>query len=256
MRGLALAETGAGMVELDYSSRSSAFKESRNIVPESMSPAYFSDHPQQPSLVRHGTLLSACATPERHTAELKSILGNANSRLKPGASIPITLDQNQDRLATCLEQAKPRARVEVDIALENNVCVQGSYLKGHIKIRIRNRNKKEHPVLIAGGKIRVIGFECVKNESDRNTFYMCSASLSQVSTAANSMYFTCEDEEGFAQPKTGVHVLPFSMLLALEGEVGNSKGVISSHAGAALRYIAMLLVAHLSPPSACLLISM
>ncbi|KAJ7597496.1 hypothetical protein C8J56DRAFT_772996, partial [Mycena floridula] len=194
--------------------------------------------PVNPTLSRHGTLLTVGASPARNVAELKSILGNANSRLKAGAAILLPPGQLSSA-ETSLEQAKPRARVEVDISLQSNSCVQGGYLGGHVKIRVRKRSKKEAAVKLAGGKVRVIGFECI-NESHRHMFYQCSAALSEVTTTSDQMLSGLPDAEGFAFVHEGIHALPFAMFLPVEGD--SSKGVFPSYSGAAVRYIVMVSV--------------
>ncbi|KAF9074825.1 hypothetical protein BDP27DRAFT_1380934 [Rhodocollybia butyracea] len=185
-------------------------------------------------LSRHGTLLTANATPSRKAAELKSILGNANARLKPGASI-LPAGAMSSMESTSLEQAKPRARVEVDVIPETNIFVQGGYINGTVKIRIRPRTKTESGALISDGKIRVVGFECIQNEEKRHTFYQQSLPLSEASPFAQYLFNSPPDNEG-------VHVLPFCMYLMLGGGEGTPKGTIAPHAGVAVRYIIMMYV--------------
>lgn len=256
MRGLLRAEIGDSMVTLDIREQGSGFLKGQRIAADSVSPCLgqetsssslpndtrrMSDR-QSAVLSRHGTLLSVGGTPGRNTAELKSLLGNVNSRLKPGAVLLPTPGQSsrESEEMTSLEQAKLRARVEVDIILESNVCVQEGYLKGHVKVRVRKRAKNESTVMISGGKIRIIGFECIQNENERHTFYQFSAPLSEVARSVHGMYESPEDDEGFAQAKEGIHIIPFAMILPLEGGIGNPKGVMRTHSGLSLRYIAML----------------
>lgn len=256
MKGLLQAENGEAMVELDAGNGTSGFKQGSRIIPESLSScpsslcsSGFSSSvigpewsPDKASLSRHGTLLSTNATPSRNAAELKSVLGNANARLKPGASlVPIGALSSVE--STSLEQAKLRARVEVDVIPETNIFVQGGYLNGTVKIRIRERLRKESGVLISDGKLRVVGFECIQNEEKRHTFYQQSVFLSSASPTSESLYNSPSDNEGFYTAKEGVHVLPFSMYLALEGGEGSPKGTIGrSHGGIAVRYILMMYV--------------
>ncbi|KAJ3998523.1 hypothetical protein F5050DRAFT_1567041, partial [Lentinula boryana] len=196
---------------------------------------------EKAALSRHGTLLTANATPSRNAAELKFILGNSNARLKPGAStVPVGSFSSAD--STSLEQAKARARVEVDVIPETNIFVQGGYIHGKVKIRIRPRARTESAVLISDGKIRVVGFECIQNEEKRHTFYQQSVSLSDASPLAELLLDSPPDNEGFYAAKEGVHALPFSMYLTLEGGEGTPKGTISPHAGIAIRYIVMISV--------------
>ncbi|KAF5388601.1 hypothetical protein D9757_004665 [Collybiopsis confluens] len=144
--------------------------------------------------------------------------------------------------ATFLEQAKPRARVEVDVIPATSIFVQGSHVNGTVKIRIRPRSRSESKVLISDGKIRVVGFECIQNEEKRHTFYQQSVLLSEASPSAETLYSSPPDNEGFYSAQDGVHVLPFSMYLVLEGGEGTPKGTISPHAGIAIRYILMISV--------------
>lgn len=168
MRGLLLAETGGGMVEHDIT-QGHGFKQGQHILVDTLSPGYpprshrdtrQSDEMTQPGLFRHGTLLSSGVSPARNAAELKRVLGNGNNRLKPGASL-LPADTYVDETLTektSLEHAKARARVEVDIWLDSDICAQGGHLNGRIKIRVRPRGKKEGSVMLAGGKLRAVGF--------------------------------------------------------------------------------------------------
>ncbi|KAF5368598.1 hypothetical protein D9758_002251 [Tetrapyrgos nigripes] len=249
MRGLLQAETGGSMVQRDVCDAISGYREGSSILPETMSPCARNEvtrqwsvivAEEQSSLARHGTLLTANAPPGRNAAELKSILGNSNARLKSGATVlsgpPVGCGTVE---ATTLEQAKLRARVEVDIVPESNVLVQGGFLNGVVKIRIRSRSRRESAILISSGKLRVIGFESIQNEDHRYTFFQQSALLTDVTKAFDQIFVSPADQEGFREPREGVHVLPFSMLLPLQAETGAPKGVISPHGGVALRYIAM-----------------
>ncbi|KIK70693.1 hypothetical protein GYMLUDRAFT_287717 [Collybiopsis luxurians FD-317 M1] len=247
MQGLLLAEKGEAMVELVAGNGTSGFKEGTRINPGSITPRRHTfsamEHGrsfEKTSLSRHGTLLSSNVTPGQNAAELKSLLGNSNARLRPGASIaPLNALSSE---STSLEQAKRRARVEVDVIPETNVFVQGGYINGAVKIRIRPRSKTESGILISDGKIRVVGFECILNEEKRHTFYQQSALLSEASPAAISLYDSPPDNEGFYAAKDGVHVFPFSMYLTLEGGEGAPKGTLPPHAGIAVRYILMISV--------------
>ncbi|KAJ7631049.1 hypothetical protein FB45DRAFT_1152847 [Roridomyces roridus] len=186
-------------------------------------------------LSRHGTLLSAGASPVRRAAELKSLLGNANSRLPPGALIT-----HRSREPTALEHAKPRARVEVDIALHSDVCVESSTpLRGIVKIRIRPRLPKESTVSISDGKLRIIGFEAI--EGDHHEFFQCSALLSDVVTSPLTICETSSppDSEGFAIAWEGVHRLEFEMPVPM-GSGSRPKGPLLGQSGAAIRYIALI----------------
>ncbi|KAK1232430.1 hypothetical protein PQX77_004460 [Marasmius sp. AFHP31] len=201
-----------------------------------------SDRLEKSSLARHGTLFSTGASPAKHAAELKVALGNANSRLKPGASVQVSSDPTLDFTAerVSLEQARTRARVETDLVLERYTCVQGGYLNGVVKVRVRKRSKGEGRVLVAGGKIRVIGLESIQNDTHRHPFYLQSAALLDVAPLSMDLFDSQADAEGFSEAKEGVHAFPFSMFLPMQGEVGNSKGTVSVSCGALVRYIVLV----------------
>ncbi|KAH9951034.1 hypothetical protein B0H21DRAFT_818862 [Amylocystis lapponica] len=243
MQGLLKAESGEAMVEFDVEAHGSGscFKDGRRIA---------LDATPQPGdgLPRLDTILNFGAAPAKSSAELRSLLGNANARLKPGASVPPAPGQSSREKKSgsargetvSLEQAKPRARVEVDIILQSNACVQGADLRGQIKLRVRKRAKKEAPILLADGKVRIIGFEYIPSGDDRHTFYQCAAPLSAITGGLQGVYDSPADPEGFAEAVEGVHVLPFSMHLPVDAALGNAKGVLSLHSGVAVRYIAMV----------------
>lgn len=181
-------------------------------------------------------------------ADLKFLLGDSNARLKSGAVILPGPGRNSkstkagEKYGVALEQAKSRARVEVDIVLESNVCVQGGYVRGHIKIRVRKRSKKQSPVLLSEGKIRIVGYEMIADGDERHIFYQCAAPLSSVTDAAQNVYCSPTDEDGFAQGVEGVHVLPFALHLPPDGSYGNPKGMLTIGSATIIRYIAMVYV--------------
>ena len=201
------------------------------------------DLPQELALSRNDTLLTTSASIGRSSAELNTILGNANSRLKSGASLVPILGEDMEAVnITTLEQAKNQTRVDLDIALESNVCVQDGYLKGHIKVRIWKHSKKDHPVLVSGGKVRLIGFECIMNEKERLAFYQASAPLSEVASGLGNLYVFEPDGEGFCRALDGIYSFPFALHLPLSSEHGTPKGVMHSQSGVSVRYIAMVFV--------------
>ena len=248
MRGLLLAEVGDATVEFDTCEGSSGFREGRRIILGHVTPGggSKSERPTsrltEASLARNRTLLTVGAAPGRNAAELKSFLGNSNARLKPGAAVlPYPGDRLGGRDSLLFEQAKARPRVEVDIVLESDICVQGGYLQGHVEIRIRKPSKDESPILLAGGKVRVVGFECIPNTNDRHTFYHCAAPLSSIAVPPLQFWATEPDADGFSEAKEGSHILPFVMQLPAEGD-SMAKGVFHAHSGVKVRYIAMVYV--------------
>ena len=180
MEGLLAAESGAGMVQLDYSARGSGFKAGRPIAPGSITPApetrksiqhFAASLPSSTSIERQPTLFTHDASPQRNAAELKSLLGAPSSgKLQTNATvIPPTggarirkraqSEPNPATAAVALEQAKPKARVELDVILESETCVEGGYMKGYLQVKIRKGGKNDGPVYLGGGKIRIVGFE-------------------------------------------------------------------------------------------------
>ncbi|TFK92792.1 hypothetical protein K466DRAFT_659016 [Polyporus arcularius HHB13444] len=196
---------------------------------------------------RHDSLFSFGVSSSRNAAELKSLLGNSSSRLKPGATVismhDSVLDKRERRRhAVSLEQAKHRARVEVDIVLESDCLIEGGYMRGSVKLRVRRRQKKEAAVLLAEGRVRVIGFECIPGESDRHTFYQRASPLSAITDAYTGVYDSPPDAEGFSRAMEGVHVLPFAMQLPIDDAFGSAKGAATVQSGVTMRYIAMISV--------------
>lgn len=202
------------------------------------------------------TLLQISAPPHKSTSELRILLGNSAFRLKRNASVipptsfhraagtgALSIAENDDVSpeALALEKAKPRARVELDIVLESETCVQGSALKGYITIHVRkNANKKQNsPILLSKAKVRVVGYEAIPYGNTRCTFYQCTALLSHVAPAWDSVLASPPDKDGWAEAKEGIHMLPFSHTLPADGTCGIAKGTLDIHSGVALRYFAM-----------------
>ena len=184
----------------------------------------------------------------KDTAGLDSLLGNGYSRLKSGASVRLsnssvhTSTRSHAPLAVTnipLEQAKNYARVELDLILANNTCVQGSSLRGQIKVFVRKDTKGEGPVWLGKGKMRIIGFECINNE-DRHMFYHYTVPLTSVTSSINLLCDSSPDEEGYAKAKEGVHTLPFVLSLPLDESYGIPRGVLCIQSKAVVRYIVMM----------------
>ncbi|CAG8725493.1 9232_t:CDS:2, partial [Acaulospora colombiana] len=96
-----------------------------------------------------------------------------------------------------LEQAKTKSKVELDLQLDSDTCIEGGYMKGSVVINIRS-SKKGVPIYLGDGKVRVIGFE---------------APLSNISPFIHQVYASLADEEGFYPGKEGEYLLPFAMRL-------------------------------------------
>jgi hypothetical protein len=257
MKGLLLADMDDSMVQMDVSAADYSLPDGQHIASEPVTPsnqsglvqpAALHSHPgNELALNRDDTLLNLDASPARNAAELKSLLGNNYSRLRPGAAVlpppsPLShksMNINGEYMAVALEQAKPRARVEVDIILDGDTCLQGSHLKGRVRVRVRKSSKTEPPVWLAKGKVRIIGYESI-NDDDRHTFYQCTAPLSTSGSSTDALYISEPDEEGYAEAKDGVYVFPFAIWLPLDDSCGMARGAVQIPSGATVRYIAMV----------------
>lgn len=241
MRGLEGAELGGAMVSLDKLG-SSGFLAGASISTNCITPnggtisRAFELEPAQSSLARNDTVLA----PGAPSKELKSLLGNGQgARLKSGAALKTA--HTDERVA--LEHAKSKARVELDLVLESNVCVQGGVISGYLCVNIRPRTKNERDIMISRGKLRLVGFESLGGEHDRHVFYQAAVPMSDASERSDMILDSQEDLDGFAYAKEGDHIMPFTMQVPLEGDVGNSKGVLDANSGgASVRYIVMITI--------------
>lgn len=179
------------MVELDRypAGQGSGFKTGQKIGPTTVTPALPStvrSAPRQrsatvsgPTLGRNNTLFSHDASPSRKAAELKTMLGTSGRKASSNAIVPTATptlasasDDGGNGLrhrksasttdlsgAMSLEKAKSKARVEIDIELESETVVEGCFLRGKMQFTIRKATKRESPIWIGGGKLRIVGFE-------------------------------------------------------------------------------------------------
>ncbi|KZV81924.1 hypothetical protein EXIGLDRAFT_730361 [Exidia glandulosa HHB12029] len=199
---------------------------------------------------RRGTLLSEYSTPARSAAELRSLLGDSRARVRAGATVSearipaLKKSRSMPDLVTtagplALEQGKAGGpRVEVDILLESDTCVEGGFMQGAMEVRVRKQGSGEGALMLAGAKIRIIGFESIPHLDDRNVFYQFSAPLASISSETHRLYTSAPDEEGFCRARVGVHRIPFRM--KLPGHMGQgAKGAFSYKTGIEVKYIAM-----------------
>lgn len=264
MRGLLLAEVGDSMVEFDVYGKpgESGYRVGQRIATESLMPpgsSKFATPPRKTlsagpvvgsiaSLATSATLFDVNVAPVQSGPEIKTLLRNSSSRLKLGTTVhPRPALRNADSggdlctdfMPITLEKAKWRSRVEVDIMLENHTCVQGGYLKGTVKIHIKKGSKKDAPLLLSQGKVRVVGFECIPQKDSKCTFYRYSALLSEIAPLWKGLFKSPPDDDGWAEAQEGVHIFPFAMLLPSDGSCGMAKGVLSINSGVAIKYVAM-----------------
>lgn len=125
-------------------------------------------------LQRQSTLLSAGANPIKRQRELNRLLAPSNSKKTlaeasetraPSSAASSSAvssagisEQGLTRKASTviLEQAKTKARVELDVVLDSNLVVEGGLLKGKMEVRVR---PKDGEVWIGCPKARIVGFE-------------------------------------------------------------------------------------------------
>lgn len=264
MRGLLLAEVGDSMVEFDVygTPGESGYRVGQRIATESLMPpgsSKFATLPRKTlsagpvvgsiaSLATSATLFDVDVAPVQSRPEIKTLLGNSNSTLKLGTTVhPRPALRNADSggdlctdfMPIALEKAKWRSRVEVDIILENHTCVQGGYLKGTVKIHIKKGSKKDAPLLLSQGKVRVVGFECIPQKDSKCTFYRYSTLMSEIAPLWKGLFKSPPDDDGWAEAQEGVHIFPFAMLLPVDGSCGMAKGVLSIKSGVAIKYVTM-----------------
>ncbi|GAA6057651.1 hypothetical protein JCM3770_000281 [Rhodotorula araucariae] len=203
------------------------------------------------ALQRQSTLLTAGASTVRRRKELDrllaptgrhpaiSSLGAIAHSPTPSASSSAITTSTHRRTAShasaqatslpspvVLEQAKNghRARVELDLALETPLVVEGGLLKGRLEVRIRKNKERECEVWISTPKIRVIGFEELSCGDGRYIFYHASSPASPPSDPL-SCHDSPADGEGFHLGKVGQHNVPVKMSLPIgKGAKGPWKG--------------------------------
>lgn len=200
------------------------------------------------SMDRQPTLFTKDASPQRKAAELNNVLGNPSGRLDSKARVISSHVGKSKRSNSApsspvvfLEQAKPRARVELDLFLDSGSCVEGGYIKGKVILNIRVANKKEGPLYLGEGKVRVVGFEAIPQNEARYTFYHCGAPFNKVSPFCHMLYTSPPDDEGFCRAREEDQSIPFAMRLPQRrSEFPVAKGVYNSRVnGSSIRYIAM-----------------
>jgi hypothetical protein len=193
-----------------------------------------------PPLGRQPTLFTKNGTQQRSVAELKNVLGSlpsgkldSKARVLPSHNFKSTRNGTSVSIPSSpvvyLEQAKTSSRVELDLILDSDTCIEGGYMRGSVVIRIRP-SKKEKPIYVGDGKVRIVGFEsmlsiseliiiptgvslAIRHQDQRYIFYHCGSPLSNISPFVHQVYNSPGDQEGFCLGKEGEHLLPFAMRL-------------------------------------------
>ncbi|KAH8111898.1 hypothetical protein DFH11DRAFT_1610591 [Phellopilus nigrolimitatus] len=275
MAGLLLAETGGSMVEIDKHAGglSSGFREGRHIEPGAVTPVSGAKARMPPNtarsshvqsrlriehrrgtsldlgLVRHGTLLSAQASPTRRAAELKVLLGDSSAKVKSGAVVSLLQGQTKESPdAVAFEQGRSRVRVALDLILENNTAVEGGFLSGTVQIHIHPKTKGD-VLSLGGGKIRAAGFEVAPGNEHRHIFYQVTAPLADISDGCSGLFTSSVDKEGFGSVGEGEYSVRFSLKLPLVSSGGRPKGVLINRCGAMIRYIVIASMKVVDPSS-------
>lgn len=157
MRGLESAEAGGAAVALDTLHHS--FDEGVEFNPDEVdrmlkSPDVIgmmqrnTTSQEDQFLTRQSTLLSAGANATKRQRELNRILTPSNSKNTSNAkAAPVQL-----------EQAKAKARVELDVLLDSVLIVEGGSLTGRMEIRTKAPSKDD-ALYLSLPKVRVVGFE-------------------------------------------------------------------------------------------------
>jgi hypothetical protein len=104
------------------------------------------------------------------------------------------------------------------VDLEREVLVEGGDVKGTMIVVVRPGSKKEGPVHVGLGKIRLVGFEDVPSHAGRHIFYHHSATLPVFTPGGTNLHrsslFTATP--GTHHPSNpGSHPIPFHLPLPL-----------------------------------------
>ncbi|KAK4058876.1 hypothetical protein OIO90_000322 [Microbotryomycetes sp. JL221] len=223
------------------------------------------------SLARHSTLLTASNNPVRRSKELDRLLAPTEKTRAAVANLPViaaspdlsgfvesasctgTTSQSSTSInktrrkvsgisssPVALEQAvsNGKARIEIDLLLENVLVVEGGQLKGKLNVKVKDKHGQ---VLVSRPKIRVVGFEELGSEDARHVFYQHATVLN--SDEELRYCHGVEDVEGFRMAKAGESNVPFSVQLPVgkgaKGSWRSKQGVI--------RYIAIASIKLKSP---------
>lgn len=213
-------------------------------------------------LARHGTLLHPASNPQRASQELSLMLGSSRTRRLSGNKLLTPPDLagwqeagGQSGQAEAekvkLEAAKKRkARVEVDVVLERECVVEGGEVRGRMEVKITG-GKRGEGVRVGGGKVRVLGFEGACSlyglegsqgltpvdisATQRHIFYHHPHILPPFdpvtkthAQAQTTLFGSDADADGFRLAREGIHFLPFSFRLPLNG---GAKGTFTSPGG-------------------------
>jgi hypothetical protein len=177
---------------------------------------------------------------DKTSADLKVLLGNTQSKLRSGAKLLRTASSHETSpdYAVQLERNSSRSRVELDLFLDNELCVQGGILKfGSVQVRVKKKHKS--PIFLSARELRVVG-ENILDDGERATFYHCARPLAAVASGTHRLYTWEADDEDFATTSEGVYLLHFAFRVPLTTEFGIPKGPMHPRSGASVRYVTMV----------------
>lgn len=104
----------------------------------------------------------------------------------------------------------------LSVDLEREVLVEGGDVKGTMVVVVRPGPKKEGPVHVGQGKIRLVGFEDVPSHNGRHIFYHHSATLPLFMPGAQHRSSLFTPTPGTHHPSNvGSHPVPFHLPLPL-----------------------------------------
>jgi hypothetical protein len=187
-------------------------------------------------------LLTIGSPSEQQGAELKRLLGNTNSRIRSGPSIPPQTCGSVIGDRVVLEQSRARSRVDVDVILDSDSYVQGAYMKGFVKVLVRRQARKDSRLLLASPKLRVVGYECGPHPVQPHMFYYCDNFLKDITEVTQAAYLVQPEASVFVPAKAGIHTIPFALLLPMGNNNGILKAPISMQNGICIKYIVIALV--------------
>ncbi|KAM0792187.1 hypothetical protein ACM66B_004884 [Microbotryomycetes sp. NB124-2] len=175
--------------------------------------------------------LSASASSARtSSAAATSTRSNTRRSAAVGSNSPVMLEQ---------AASNGKARVEIDLLLENVLVVEGGELRGKLNVRVKSKHGQ---VWVSRPKIRVVGFEELASEEVRHVFYHHATTLNG---GQDDLRYCSgeEDGEGFRLARAGECLVPFAVRLPVgKGAKGSIKSKQCS-----VKYIAIASIKLKSP---------
>lgn len=134
-----------------------------------------------------------------------------------------------------LSPGRSSAPLELDIHLQNNTAVEGSYLDGTIILKVTKLRKKDPSIRIGSSKIRLVGFEATN--ADRHTFYQHTVPLQQAAPSFRTLFRPSSDLDDFRAAQAGTYFAPFSLILPRSS---GAKGSVVGRTSVSIGYIILV----------------